>query len=708
MEDGDPALQVSAAREAASQIAPASVAQRALWFLCQTLPCPALYNEANVFRLRGALDVAALTKAFDEIVRRHDALRTRFRVVDGEPVQEILTHFEATTPLCNLSSLPEHEREAEALRRTREEVAAPFDLEQGPLMRVRLLRLARDEHWLLLTLHHIIRDGTSSVILARELSVLYGAYRAGERSPLADPGAQYVDYVNAQQEWLRGAACSEHLAYWKHALDALPVLELPLDRPRPVVSSYRGARLAFQVDDTCVGDLRGLAHSEGTTLFTVLLAALQVLLYRYSGQDDVAVGVPVAGRARREFTDTIGYFVNLLVIRGRLDGDPTFRAYLASVRERTGEAYAHQMLPFATLVQQIAPERDPSRNPLFQVALVKATDAQERPELAGVLVDDLGIRGPETAKFELHFAVAEEQGRLVGEVEYAADLFDRDTIARMVEHWRTLLADIVAQPDCTVSRLRLANEGDRRRAIVHWNPTRNHGAGERGVAELFIAQVRVTPDAMAVVDGATALTYKALELRGRALAQRLHELHVARGSRVGVCMERSAQQVVATLGVLMAGCAYIPLDPAHPPERIGMLLAAADAAAVVVDSVSQRALASAQVSSDRPVLLIDDLEPAADATGQSGAAPEHGEDLAYIMYTSGSTGEPKGVAVPHRAIVRLVRDTDYVRIAAPDVVAHLSNPAFDASTFEIWGALLNGACVAVIPRNEVLSPTDLA
>jgi amino acid adenylation domain-containing protein len=628
-------------------------------------------------------------------------------VVDGEPVQEIVAERELALPLVDLGSLADSEREAEALRLAREEVRNRFDLARGPLIRARLLRLSGDEHWFVLTMHHIVRDGTSNVILAHELEVLYRAFRAGQPSPLPPLPGQYADYARAQHAWLRGAACKEQLAFWKHALAGLTTLGLPTDRPRPPQPTFRGGRVSFTLGEELVGGLRALAESEETTLFTLLIAALHVLLYRYSGQEDVAIGIPVAGRNRSEFAGTIGYFVNLVVLRGELHGEPPFRQYLTRVRRQTHEAYARQELPFARLVRETAPERDSSRNPLFQVTLVKGTEPRERPDLDGLEVMDLGIRGPDTAKFDLHFSVSEERGRIAGEIEYATDLFDASTVERMAKHWRALLDDIAAHPDRSISALRLIDDASRHRAIVEWNDSRRGYPGDTGVAALFVAQARSTPAAMAIVDGDIELNYAALERRARAVARRLSALGIAPGSRIGVCIERSAHEVVAILGALLAGCVYVPLDPAHPPERLAGLLSAADAAAVVAVRASLRALATAHSAGARAMIVVDDEAPP-ESDMPDTIVERGGDDLAYIMYTSGSTGEPKGVAVPHRAIVRLVRGTDYVQLGGSDVVGHLSNPAFDASTFEVWGALLNGARLVVIARKDVLSPRDLA
>ena len=688
--------------------APASFSQQRLWLLDRMLPVRSIYNNRYCLRLAGSLDVDALRRAINEIVRRHEVLRTCFVIVDGAPMQKIMPTLELPIEVASLESLPPDARAAEARRVAGDEAQTPFDLQHDPPLRARLLRLGADEHWLLLTLHHIASDAWSSAIWARELAALYDACSRGAPSPLAELPVQYADFAEWQREWLQGDVLAQQLGYWQRTLADLPIVELPTDRPRPPIPTYRGAHFDFAIDDALAAGLIALARKEGATLYMTLLAAFHVLLYRYTGQEDVVVGSPIAGRRRTELEGLIGFFVNTLVMRGDLSGDPPFVEYLRRVRARALDAYAHQDIPFEKLVEELTQHRDPSRNPLFQVAFSMRNAPRAPWQLLGLEVQRLTGIGVEYAKFDLTLSVTEIGGRISASIEYLADLFDPGTIARLASHWQRLLQGIVADPTQPVSRIPLVDAAAREWILREWNDTRTVFPADAGVPALFAAQAQRSPHAVAVVDGARTRSYEEIDTRSGELAHALRDRGVAPGSRVGVCSERSAEEVIAFLGVLKAGCAYVPLDPSHPPARLAAMLADAEAAAVVTTPSAALALAQARTSSARPVLMIDaDQPPAAPVRGDP-RLDVGGEDLAYVMYTSGSTGAPKGVAVPHRAIARLVCGTNYVSLGPKDVIAHLSNPAFDASTFEIWGALLNGARLAIVPRETVLSPTDLA
>jgi amino acid adenylation domain-containing protein len=684
---------------------PLSPAQQQLWLLDRLLGGRPVYNVWAVLRLVGPLEVGALREALRELVQRHEILRTRFGTAEAGPVQLIAPQLDCPLEVEAVGALPEGQREMQARRRAQELVGQPFDLESGPLLRARLLDLGGAEHWLVLALHHIVIDGWSFGVLWRELSELYAACVQGRPAALAELPVQYADYAVWQRERLHEEAAAQPLAYWKEALAELPVLELSTDRPRPSVPSYRGGRIVFELGEELTRGLKEIGRRERATLFMTLLASVQVLLYRYSGQEDFAVGVPVAGRTRPELEGLIGYFVNMLVLRAELSGEPTFREYLGRVRERALAAYAHQEVPFLKVVEALARKRDPSRNPLFDVSFALENTPLGALRLAGVEVSEVsGIYG-ETAKFDLSISATEHGGGIGVTIEYATDLFDAATIERMAGHWRVLLEGIVADPERRVSHLPLLTAGERERLLVQWNATAVDYPHAQCLQELFEAQVQRTPQASALIFENERLSYAELNARANRLAHYLRGLGVGAEVPVALALERSVELVVGMLAILKAGGAYVPLDPSYPSERLGFMLEDTQAPVLLTQ---ERLRGRLPAYAGRTVYV--DAERAHFA-----GEPEHNpgvcttaENLAYIIYTSGSTGTPKGVLIPQRAVARLVCNTDYVQLGAGDVVAHLSNPAFDAATFEIWGALLNGASLVALPRETVLSLPELA
>ena len=690
---------------AADKPDPLSFAQQRLWLLDRLLSDESVYNVPQVVRVTGPLDPEALRRALNEVVRRHEVLRTRFAVEDGQPVQAIDAELDLPLPVEDLRALPESERAGEARRRARAEGRAPFDLARGPLLRARLLRLGETEHWFLLTLHHIATDGWSNGVLWRELPVLYGACRDNQPSPLPELPVQYADYAVWQREWLQGEALEEQLGFWKRMLADLPALDLPTDRSRPPIASHRGDRVAFEIDADLTRRLKHLGRRQGATLFMTLLAAFQVLLYRYTGQEDFAVGVPIAGRRRPELEALIGFFVNMLVLRGDLRGKPSFNAHLTCVRQRALDAYAHQDLPFEKLVLELAPDRDTSRNPLFQVAFALQNTPPAELSLPELIVERVEGVSSESAKFDLFFALTESGGALRGRVDYAVSLFDAATVERMAVHFQTLLASIAGDPEQGIGRLALQSPAERERVLVEWNRTRAAYPEAARIEALFEARAAAQPEHVAVVDASGTLTYAELDARANELARVLGRRGLLSPRRVGVCFERGRELVVSLLAILKAGGAYVPLDPELPAERLGSMLDDAEISLVLtVERLLPRLPAGRHA-----VLCVDhDVAPVMAQRPGDDAAVDTAEDVAYVMYTSGSTGTAKGVVIPHRAVIRLVRGTDYVQLGPDDVVAHVSNPAFDAATFEIWGALLNGARLVVIPREVVLSPPEFA
>ena len=690
-------------------LVPVSFAQDGLWFLQRLTPESPVYNVVHAWRIDGALDLGALEQALRFVINRHDALRTTFVLSDGKLWQRIVESVDVTLSVVSVTGADPGTRETEALRLAREAGRRPFDFPGGPLLRAFALRADEHRFWLVMVMHHAIRDGASTAIFCRELSRAYNAFLNGTTPDLAPLPAQYTDYAVWQRESLKDAHLDALIAYWRARLAGAPAaLDLPTERRRPQLESHAGARASFIVDAALVDALRTLARREAATLHMALLAAYQVLLGHYANQEDILVGAPVAGRGRPEFQSVFGCFVNTVIHRGDLSGDPSFRTLLQRTRDSAAQAYRHQDLPFERLVDALAPRRDPGRHPLMQAmfTLQDAFDSCPPPLVldgADAIPVDVYLGN---SKVDLTLFMVRDGPRLLGAVEYATDLFTPSWAQRLARQFVTLLESIVGDPDCPISRLPLMDDAERRRALVSWNQTGAPSLGQDSISALFSAQVRRAPHAIAVRQGELALSYAELDRRATALAHRLRDLDIAPGARVALCMERSVEEIVAVLGILKAGSAYVPLDPSHPPERLAAVLRDAGASAVLITPAAERALARSRASSARPVIVLDGADDV-DARPELELACS-GDDPAYVIYTSGSTGEPKGVVVPQRAVLRLVCDTDYVQLGAGDVVAHLSNPAFDAATFEIWGALLNGACLVVIPRETVLSPTELA
>jgi amino acid adenylation domain-containing protein len=687
---------------------PLSFAQERLWFLCQLVPDNCFYNMPAVVGLNGSLDVMALEQSLNEIVRRHEALRTTFAVVNGQPVQVINSNFALTLHVVDVGELPEAWREATARQWAVEYVQQPFDLGSGPLIRACLLQLDETRYVLILALHHIAADGWSLGILVQELTGLYSALSKGAPSPFAPLPIQYADFTVWQREQLQGQALETHLDYWRKQLGDLPILALPTDHPRPAVPTFQGRTSSFVLSKTLTESLVDLSQQEQVSLYMLLLAAFQVLLYRYSGQSDIAVGSPIANRTQAGTDGLIGFFVNTLVLRANLTSDFTFRKLLGQVRQVTLEAFAHQDLPFEKLVEELHPERDLSRNPLFQVMFALQNAPLPPLELPGLTLKPWDL-DTGTVRVDLEFHLGEGPEGLHGLIAYSTDLFQAETIASMSGHYRTLLEGIVTNPDRRIWDLPLLPEDERRRLLVEWNETATDYARDQCIHEMFEAQVERTPDVVAVVFADQHLTYWELNRRANQLAHYLQALGVGPEVLVGICMERSLEMVVGLLGILKAGGAYVPLDPAYPAERLAFMLADTG---VPVLLTQERLSASLPRHTAWTVCLDADWTTLArESAALPAGADLHAltaENTAYVMYTSGSTGSPKGIRIPHRAINRLVWNTNYVQLEAVDKIAQASNASFDAATFEIWGALLHGAGLVVITQEVALSPQVFA
>jgi amino acid adenylation domain-containing protein len=674
--------------------APLSFAQERLWFFDQLQPRSSAYNLPSAVRLRGAVDVPALERSLAEIVRRHEVLRTTVGIGPMGPVQVIAPAGPCRLPVTYLRDLPEPAREAEARRRAAAEARRPFDLEHGPLLRAELLCLAEAEHVLLLSVHHIVADGWSIEVLVRELAALYAACRAGAPSPLPPPPIQYADYAVWQRQWLQGDVLDRQLAYWKRQLAGLAPLRLPGDRPRPAVPSLAGAVQPFNLSRGLTADLQALCRREGATLFMALLAAFQALLGRYAGQDDVAVGTPVANRTRAELEGLIGLFVNTLVLRADLSGNPTFRELLGRVREAALQAYDHQDLPFEKLVEAVQPERDPSRHPLFQVMFVLQNVPSTAPSHPGLELSCLEVDAG-SMPFDLVLSMMSEAGGLTGSLAYNTDLFDALTMARMAGHYRRLFEGVVADPDQRLSDLPLLTEAERRQVLVEWNRTRSSYPRDRCIHELFEEQAARTPEAVAVVCGQEQLSYRALNRRANQVAHFLRQAGVGPEVRVGLCLERSAELLVGLLGILEAGGAYVPLDPAYPRERLALLLEDSQAAVLL----TRQDLVTRLPRSAARVICLDADREALERTCQDNPQRSASSDnLAYVIYTSGSTGRPKGVLVRHRSLVHstLARGHHYREPVGKYLL--LSSFAFDSSVAGIFWTLCQGGTL-VLPQD---------
>ncbi|MCP4656799.1 MAG: amino acid adenylation domain-containing protein, partial [bacterium] len=677
---------------------PLSFAQQRLWFLHQMAPQSPVYNIPAAFRLRGPLRPTVLERGLNEIVRRHEALRTRLVEVGGEPRQLISEHRPFPLPVVDLTALEEAVREGELLRLAGEEARRPFDLAEGRLVRVALLRPDRAEHVFLLNIHHVATDGWSMGLFHHELETLYAAW-----SPLPELPIQYADFALWQREWLRGEVWESQLAYWKGQLDGLrDAPELPADRPRPAVQSYRGAAQVVTLPRALIDSLKALSRARGATLFMTLLAALDALLSRYTGEDDLAVGSAIANRNRPEIEGLIGFFVNTLLLRAHLRGDPSFLELLDRVRQGTLGAYAHQDLPFEEVVGELQPHRDLSRQPFFQVMFVLQNTPGPGLQLPGLQVSALAVHNG-TAKFDLTFSLDEDKSGLTGTIEYSTDLFDRTTVVRLWGCLRSVLAGIAADPDGRLSELPLRTRAEDRQLLLEWNDTDSPYPREAPIHELFEAQAAATPAAVAVVFAGSPeqqVSYQELNRRANRQAHTLRACGVKPEVCVGLCVERSVEMVVGILGILKAGGTYVPLDPSYPSERLAFMLEDVRARVLLTQERLAERLPISEVSPEIRLIHLDgDRSILASYSPENPSRTVSAQSLAYVMYTSGSTGRPKGVSVVHRGVVRLVREADYAELSRREVFLQFAPISFDASTLEIWGALLNGGRLVVLPAH---------
>ncbi|MEH1989362.1 amino acid adenylation domain-containing protein [Nostoc sp.] len=696
-------------QEKNTSIQPLSFGQQGLWFINQLTPDSPTYNIPIVISLKGCINLAILQDSLNEIIRRHEVLRTSFTVVDGQPVQVINQAPPLILAVEDLRSLPEEEHLQEAQRLATEFAQQPFDLSAQSLLRAKILQLSEKNYHLIITLHHIIADGWSIGILIKEIAVLYETLSTGELPALPELPIQYRDFVNWQRKWLDFERIQSLLTYWKQKLQGeLPILNLPTDRPRRSFASdrqtFKGAQGKLVLSQTLTKKLKNLSRNSGVTLFMTLLTAFKTLLYRYTGQTDIVVGSPIASRNRAEVESLIGFFVNVLVLRTDLSGDLSFQELLAQVKSTALEAYIHQDLPFEKLVEEIQPNRDLSYNPLFQVMFVLQNVPISNPRLSDVSVTcQEGYNG--TSKFDLTLFMEDEEQGLVATCEYNTDLFNADTIARMLVHFQTLLESIVSNPEQRISDLQLLTPSEVQQLLVEWNNTETNYPQDKCIHQLFEAQVEKTPSNIAVIFENQKLTYQKLNDQANQLAHYLQKLEVKPEVIVGVCMKRSPEMLIALLAILKAGGAYVPLDPAYPQERLSFMVEDSQTKVLLTQSHLVELFAKSNVH----IVCIDrDSQLLSQQSRENLFSEVKSNNLAYVIYTSGSTGVPKGVAIAHQSCVAFLTWSREV-FTDDDLAGVLASTSicFDLSVFELFVPLSWGGKVILV-ENALHLPSLVA
>ncbi len=679
---------------------PASFAQQRLWFLDRVDPGTSVYNIPQAFRLEGPLRIELIARALQEIVQRHEALRTTFGSTDGTPLQLVASTRRVDLPAIDLRHLPETERLSEAQRLADQDAREPFSLEKGPLLRATMLVLGAEDHVLLFNVHHIVCDGWSLALLFHEMSELYRAFAADQPSPLPDIPIQYPDYTLWQKEWLKGGELDRQLGYWRDRLGGeLPVLELPGDRGRPPLQTFRGGWLKFHISKELTDGVAALARREGISLYMTLLGAFKVLLHRLSGQAEILVGSPIANRDRAEIENAIGFYTNTVVFRTDLEGGPTFKAVLGRIKENALGVYANQDVPLEQVVNAVHPDRGTGHNPLFQVMFGFQKAPEAALALGSVKVTPLVVHSG-TSKFDLLLEMQETAAGMQCFLEYSRDLFDEATATRFIEHLRTLIEGVVRFPERSIDELPLLTEAERQRILVDWNATQAEYSKTSCLHDLVAAQASRTPESIAVEYEAESLTYRELVSRSDLLASYLRSVGVGPDVMVGVFLDRSLDMMVGLLGILKAGGAYLPLDPAFPQDRVAYMVSDAQAPVILTQ---ERLVASLPVHNALQIVLDVEWERIASGGVTSGDPPALGagpENLAYMIYTSGSTGKPKGVQIPHRAVVNFLesmrREPGFT---AEDKLLAVTTLSFDIAGLELYLPLIVGGTVILASRD---------
>ena len=679
---------------------PLSFAQRRLWFLDQLEGQSATYNIASAYQLAGKLNVEALEKAIQTLIQRHQTLQTCFHKEDGIPTQIIVPEIKFNLAIDDLETRLEDQQQAKVEQLAKKESQTPFDLCQAPLLRVSLLRLNSLSHVLLVTLHHIISDGWSMGIFRRELSVLYTAYEQGKSNPLPELSIQYADYSHWQSQWLTGDVLQSQLNYWKQQLGgALPLLDLPADHPRPMIQSYRGDIVKFTLSAELSKELRHLSHRSEATLYMTLLAAFSVLLYRYTNQEDLVIGSPIANRQRPELESVIGFFVNILALRINLKGNPPFSELLKVVRNIALDAYAHQDLPFEKLVEELQPQRSLSHSPLFQVLFVLQNTPSQIMEMSDLTLTPLGINR-ETAKFDLVLSLTETKQGLRGIFQFNVDIFTSERIERIVGHFQTLLEGVVVNPDENIGRLPILTATERHQILVELNDTKKSYPFDKCIHELFEEHVKRTPNETAVVFKDQQLTYRQLNEKANQVAHFLQEIGVNPDTLVGICVERSLEMIVGLLGILKSGGAYVPLDPEYPQERLAFMFEDAQLGTLLTQ---EKLLSRLPSNKARIVCLDKHLETPSSKTKVNPRSKANSDNLAYVIYTSGSTGMPKGVLVTHKGLSNLSQtQTRKFKVDRGSRVLQFASLSFDASIWEIVMTLCSGGRLCLAQKDQLL------